>query len=433
MKLAIIGGAGVRVPLLVNGLVGRGLPIDEIALFDVDAERLAAIRQLSARRAPAARVTTCERVREAVRAADFVVTSIRVGGLAARRRDETVSLAHGVIGQETVGPGGFAMAVRTIPVLRDYVRDIAQWAPDAWVINFSNPVGIVTQAMRAVADLKIVGICDTPTELFAEVAHALGVPAADCAFDYVGLNHLGWLRDVRRQGRSLLEGLWSDAARLGRIYTRPLFPAEYLAALQLLPTEYVYYYAFPERAVANIRHAGTSRGAVVSALTDELFASLIRAPGDAVRIYEDYIAARSASYMQIESGQLAPTPPSPWAELTGYDRIAYDVMHAIVHDTHAVIPLNVPNRGNIPDLEATDEIEVPCVVGSNGPRALHAGALPAQVRELTVRVKDYERRTVSAALTRGRDALVDALAHNPLVASDALAAELVDALGVLRS
>ena len=430
MKLAIIGGAGVRVPLLINGVTSRGLPIDHVALFDIDQTRLATIAGLARVRTPDISITVHDDLAACVTAADFVVTSVRVGGLAARHRDERIALEHGLVGQETVGPGGFAMAVRTIPVLAAYARGIARHAPSAWVINFSNPVGIVTQAMRRAADLRIIGICDTPTELFAEIAHALAVPVHECAFDYLGLNHLGWVREVYHRGRPLLETVWDNATILGRIYSRPLFSPAYLAALRLLPTEYVYYYDFPDRAIANIRAAGRGRGAVVTELTDRLFADLNTGSTEAVRSYENYLQQRSASYMQIESGQAAPSPPSPWADLTGYDRIAFDVMDAIVRNSQAVIPLNVPNRGNIPELEAADVVEVPCVVGSNGPRALHVGGLPPQVRDLVARVKEYERRTIEAAVVMTRDALVEALACNPLVPSREIARRLVTELEV---
>jgi 6-phospho-beta-glucosidase len=430
VKLAIVGGGGVRVPLLVNGLIGRGLPIDHVALFDTDGHRVRVMADLTRLRVPDTHLTTHHAIDDCVRGADFVVTSIRVGGLAARQHDEAIALAHDLVGQETVGPGGFAMAVRTVPVLASYARTIAAVAPDAWVINFSNPVGIVTQAMRQAASLRIVGICDTPTELFAEVAHALEVPAAECAFDYVGLNHLGWLREVTRSGQALLPAIWNNPRLLSRIYSRPLFPAAYLSNLRLLPTEYVYYYEFPDRAVANIRAAGTTRGAVVSRLTDQLFADLAAGPADPIGVYERYLAARSASYMQIESGQPLPNPPAPWAELTGYDRIAFDVMHAIVHDTGAMIPLNVPNAGNIPELADDDIVEVPCAVDVGGPRPRSVGHLPLQVRDLVVRVRRYERETIAAAHDGGREARVDALALNPLVPSRELAAALVDELAL---
>jgi 6-phospho-beta-glucosidase len=432
MKLAVIGGAGVRVPLLVNGLIRRGLPFSEVALFDPDTPRLEVIGSLAAARAGRARVTLHGSVTPCVAGADFVITSIRVGGLEARQQDEAVCLRLGLVGQETVGPAGFAMAVRTIAAMREYGRAIAVHAPDAWVINFTNPVGIVTQAMRREPGLRVVGICDTPTELFAEVAHALGVEPRECAFDYVGLNHLGWLREVSHRGRRLLAATWENPDLLSRLYSRRLFPPGYLSELKLLPTEYVYYYVFPERAVANIQAAGTSRGEAVRALTDRLFADLRRDGADRIAVYEAYLAARSASYMQIESGEPNPQPPSPWAELTGYDRIAFDVMHAILSDTRAVIPLNVDNAGNLPELSFDDVVEVPCVVDANGPRALHAGGLPDAARALTLQVKAYERSTIDAAEAMSRDALVGALAANPLVPSIDVASRLIDELTLPR-
>lgn len=428
MKLSIIGGGGVRVPLLVHGLITRGLPIDRVALFDVDRNRLALMADLAAVRAPSAAVITYDDVASCLDNADFVVTSIRVGGLAAREHDEATALAHGIPAQETIGPAGFAMAIRTIPVISGYARDIERHAPGAWVINFTNPVGMVTQAMRRAADIKAIGICDTPTELFAEAAHALGVPLRQCSFDYIGLNHLGWVRDVRYQGRGLLADVWTDPDLLTRIYARPLFPADYLARLKLLPTEYVYFYDFPDRAVANTRAAGRTRGAEVAKLTTRLFEALSAKPANALETYEEYLAERSGSYMQVESGQAAPTPPSPWGELTGYDRIAYDVMSAIVHDSNAIVPLDVPNEGSIPDLADDDIVEVPCAIGASGARPTRAGALPSQVRDLVVRVKEYERKTIDAAEAMTSAALVDALAHNPLVSSAPLAAMLVDRL-----
>jgi 6-phospho-beta-glucosidase len=428
MKLAIVGGGGVRVPLLVHGLVARGLPFDRIALFDVAPVRLETMAHLARLRLDGVDLTTHRALEPCLDGADFVVTSIRVGGLDAREHDERVSLDHGIAGQETIGPAGFAMAIRTVPVISRYAAEIARVAPHAWVVNFTNPVGIVTQAMHRAARLKLVGVCDTPTELFAEVAHALEVDARNCVFDYVGLNHLGWLREVQYQGRPLLEEIWDQPQVLSRIYARPLFPPDYLARLRLLPTEYVYFYAFPDRAAANLRAAGRTRGRQLAASTRELFAALAQHPPDAVAIYERYIADRSASYMQAETGMTAPAPPSPWAELTGYDRIAHDVIAAILHDTNVVIPLDVPNKGNIPELGPDDVIEPPCEVGRNGPRPLGVGPLPPAVRDLVVQVKEYERATIDAGLDPSPQSLGAALALNPLVPSRAVADRLVHQL-----
>lgn len=428
MKLAIIGGAGVRVPLLVNGLVQSDLPITDIALFDIDAERLGIIGRLASQFAGRARITIAIDLAEALEGADYVFISIRVGGIRGRARDEAIALEHGLIGQETVGPGGFAMAIRTIPALVGYALEIGRRAPNAWIINFTNPVGIVTQAVRHATDARIIGICDTPTELFEEVAHVLDLPSAECYFDYVGLNHLGWVREVYHRGSPQLARLWDRPDLLEKVYRAPLFEVERLQTLRLLPTEYVYYYYRSAHAFRNVARAGDSRGTVIERLNAQLFEDLTDTTSDSRAIYQQYLAARNAGYMQIESGAPAPLAPSPWAGLTGYDKIALQTVRGIHFNLGTIVPLNVENRGNLPELDAGDVIEAPCVVNANGALALHVGPVPKAARELLLRVKDYERRTVKAGLTQARTDAVDALACNPLIASRAQAADLVDAL-----
>jgi 6-phospho-beta-glucosidase len=428
MKITIIGGAGVRVPLLVNGLMQSDLPIADITLFDLDLERQNVIGRLTTRFAGGARVRASTDLAEAVEGADYVFISIRVGGIQGRARDEAIALAHGLVGQETIGPGGFAMAVRTIPAVVSYATEVARRAPHAWIVNFTNPVGIVTQAVRQATGARIIGICDTPTELFEDVAHALDLPSAECYFDYVGLNHLGWVREVYHRGVPQLARLWDRPDLLGKIYRAPLFEVERLQGLRLLPTEYVYYYYRADDAFANITRAGESRGAVVDRLNTQLFCDLEDTARDPVVTYEQYLAERNASYMQIESGAAAPLERSPWAELTGYDKIALQTVRGIHFNLGTIVPLNVENRGNLPELESGDVIEAPCVVNANGALPLHVGPAPATVRDLLVRVKDYERRTVKAGLTQARADAIDALASNPLIASPAQAAALVAAL-----
>jgi 6-phospho-beta-glucosidase len=283
MKIAVVGGAGVRTPLLVGGLTGSDLPIAEIALYDVDKDRLAIIGGLAGRMAAKGLITLSATLADCVADADFVFTSVRVGGLAQRIRDETIALQHGIVGQETVGPAGFAMAARTIPHMVQYAREIARVAPAAWIINFTNPVGMVTEAMRTVTS-RVIGICDTPTELFEEVAHALELPADGCAFDYFGLNHLGWVREVYSDGEPQLRRLWNNLERLKSIYRVPLFDPSFLHDLKLLPTEYVFYYQNPERALANMRRAGQTRGQAIAELTDVLFDALREPNADMVSI-----------------------------------------------------------------------------------------------------------------------------------------------------
>lgn len=429
MKISVIGGAGVRTPLLVHGLTHSDLPIDEIALYDADRERLRIIGGVAAAMSAGARVTTCESVGECVGGAEFVFTSIRVGGLERRISDEGASQRHGIAGQETVGPAGFAMASRTIPPMVDYAREIGRAAPHAWIVNFTNPVGMVTEAMRTVTS-RVIGICDTPTELFEEVALALGLRSERCYFDYFGLNHLGWLREVYSDGEPQLIRLWDDPEQLKSIYRAPLFDPRELRELRLLPTEYVYYYNQPQRAFLNVQRAGQTRGEAIALLTQTLFERLREPGADQVGLYNAYLSARSAGYMQIETGG-APRAASAAADLSGYDKIALSVVRAIHFNANAIVPLSVANRGNIPDLFDADVVEVPCLVNANGALPLHVGPVPAPVRPLLTRVKEYERRTVAAALARSAERARDALASNPLVPDAATADRLVAELSPL--
>lgn len=428
MKIALIGGAGVRVPLLVGGFARSTLHVDRLALYDLDQTRLQVVADLARRMAPGVTVEAHAAPEPCIDGADFVVTSIRVGGIAQRAADEATCIAHGVVGQETVGPAGFAMAVRTIPAMLEYGRLVARLAPSAWLVNFSNPVSIISQAVHAHTGARSVGICDTPAEIFEDAAHALGLPPAACDYDYFGLNHLGWLREVTFQGEAQLSRLWDDDGRLDAAYRSPLFERERLRELRLLPTEYLYYYYRPEVALAHLQRAGTSRGRVVAELTASLFEDLAGGVDDPIVRYQQYLAARDGSYMQLESGTTAPRIKPDWAELSGYDKIALMTIAAIAHDTGAVIPLNVPNRGVLPFLDDEDIIETPCVVDRAGPHPRPVAAVPNHARALIACVKEYERATVQAAITGDRDDLVAALALNPLVHSRPLAEQLVDAL-----
>ncbi len=482
MKIAIIGGAGARTPLLVRGLSSSDLPVREIALYDVAQDRLPAIAALArelhsldvvsgfsrtsgvasglsrtSRDRDRVRITACATPEECVAGADFVFTTVRVGGIHRRARDEAVAIAHGVLGQETVGPAGLAMALRSIPVMVGYGRLVERIAPEAWIVNFTNPVGIVTQAVATETRARIIGICDTPMELFERVAHVLALPFERCLFDYFGLNHLGWLREADADGRPQLSRLWDRPDLLSRVYRAPIFDVERLREIRLLPTEYVFFYDEPQRALRNLQRAGETRGGVVARLNAQLYEALRRPDADRQRIYEEYLRQRDGGYMQLETGA-SPIPdpksprstlrrgspelaaldpqaaseggqlPNPESRLGGYDRIALAVVRAISHDSGRIIPLNVSNRGNLPSLADEDIVEIPCTVTANGPLPLHVGRVPPNVEPLLVRVKEYERLAVGAGLARSRDLAIAALAHHPLVDDRGLATRLIDAL-----
>ena len=423
MKVAIIGGAGVRVPLLAGGLGRSDLKISHIALFDIDQERQRIIANLATQMAPGIRISSEQNAESAIEGSSFVISSIRVGGAAQRAKDEAAAISHGVVGQETVGPVGFAMAVRTIPAMVEYGRLVARLAPRAWLINFSNPVSIITQAVHQETDARLIGICDTPMEMFEDAAHALGLPASVCSYDYFGLNHLGWLRDVLFEGEGQLHRIWNDDEKLLSAYRSPLFEPERLRKLKLLPTEYLYYYYRPDVALAHMKTSGSSRGQHVARLTEQFFSQ----PAT-IENYQNYLALRDASYMTLETGETKPRIKPDWAELSGYDRIALMTMRAIVHNQGAIIPLDVANYGTLPFLDNDDIVEVPCRVDQDGPRPQIVGPVPDHPRELIEQVKKYERATVKAALTGNRGELIDALTLNPLVPSRDKAAQLVQQL-----
>lgn len=428
MRIAIIGGAGVRTPLLVAGLAASDLPIQQISLYDINQDLLSLIGAVARQRSRVP-VACCSILDEAVAGADFVFLSIRAGGIEQRARDEDTALRLGAVGQETVGPVGFAMAMRTVPHAVDYARAVTRLAPDARIVNFTNPVGIVTQAMRAVGTTNVIGICDTPTELFERIASALGVQAVECRFDYFGLNHLGWVREVYAADVPQLHRVWNDPALIAHIYPSALFETSFLSQLRLLPSEYLFYYYRPELAIERARQAGETRGQIIAALNSALFRDLSVAGADLSTIYDCYLQAREAGYMQVESGHAQARRPSQSDSLSGYDRIALGVVRAIHFDLKTIIPLSVVNGDTIPDLHPDDVVEVPCEVGANGATPLPVGRVPAQVRDLLFQVKSYERMTVAAAFSGSRTDACTALAANPLVGDQARAEALIHALG----
>jgi 6-phospho-beta-glucosidase len=429
IDIALIGGAGVRTPLLVRGLAHSGLPIRQVRAFDLDHERLHLVAPLIERVA-GVKVVISGTVAECVTAADFVIASIRPGGIERRALYEKVALDHGAIGQETVGVGGWAMALATIPAMVEYAREVARHAKDAWMVSFTNPVGMVTEGVLKATDMPMIGICDTPTELFEEIAHAIDLPSSACHFDYFGLNHLGWVREVWADGEPQMARILRDDSILAKIYRRPLFEPARLRELGALPTEYVYFYESPERALANSLKAGTSRGAEIARMNAVLFEALRARREDPVKVYEAYLAERNGTYFSLEGEGDAKhqTPPTEAGLLSGYDKIAVSVLQAIRGNSGKIIPLSVSNHGNIAGLRDDDVVEVPCLVNANGAHPLHVGAPPESVGGLLNRVKAYERATVDAALSGSRDAAIEALAMNPLVKDKATAVRLAEAL-----
>jgi len=436
MKLAIIGGAGARVPLVLVGLLRfhQDLPIDEIVLWDTNGDRQKMVSRICTgmleRYSAPTMVRTGKTIEDTLEGADFIIASIRVGGIQTRVLDEQIALSHGVLGQETVGPGGWAMALRTIPPILKYARLAEKIAPRSWLLNFSNPVGIVLQALLQAGVQRTIGVCDTPRELFESAAAQLKVPSEQAFFDYFGLNHLGWVRSIQVNGKDRLPELLSTSDNLNHLYHVPLFTPDYLQNLKLLPTEYVYFYLNAKDAVAKLKQAAKTRGQMVAEQEDELFRAVASAGDDARQIvaaYDNFLASRNATYFQLETGakvdeeKMRTAHKELYERSAGYERIAVDVMRAIASNRPKVFPVDVPNNGAIDDLGLRDAVEVPCVIDANGAKPLAVGSVPGEVRSLLLQVKRYEQLTAQAALEGSAKIAKEALAANPLVVDSAIA------------
>lgn len=444
-KAAIIGGGGIRTPLLAHGLIQArdALGVEEIALFDPDRDRVRLTGELSKEVARQGEVwvTTPERIEEAVEGADFVISSIRVGGMDARARDERLAIEHGIAGQETTGVVGFAKAMRTIPVALEHARTVEKHAPGAWFVSFTNPAGLITQALAEHTNLKLIGICDTPSEMFHRIALALGAPTEDVRCDYFGLNHLGWVGRVLLRGEDVTSRIINNDTALRSLYHADLFDPAMIRALGLIPSEYLYFYYEQSRALENQRRAGASRGEEIVRLNEALFDRLLEKThsgraDEALEIYREYLRRRSGSYMKLEAeagsalAEGSEQEEDPFDAATGYHRIALDVLTALESDTPSRIVVNVANRGAISDLEDDDVVEVPCLVDRSGAQPLAIGALPSSVRGLVQSVKEYERLTIRAAVERSAGLARRALMAYPIIGEWSRADELVRALCV---
>jgi 6-phospho-beta-glucosidase len=436
----MIGGGGVRTPLVIHALAQQQdvLGVSELALYDIDPARVRIIARLGGeivrRFGAELRIITSESLEKTVEGAEFILSSIRVGGIRARARDERIAIDHGLAGQETTGPGGAAMAFRTIPVTLTQARIVERIAPQAWFINFTNPAGLITQALSQNTSLRVIGICDTPIELFHRIAWVLGEPYEEMEFDYAGLNHLGWVRRVTLRGEDITARLLSDQDALRRLYPADLFDPALIQTLRLIPTEYVFFYYSQRKAYENQVRAGASRGEELERLNASLFEQL--AGEDAAQglaTYRNYLLRRNASYMKLEAEAgsaftVAQDEYDPFETVTGYHRIAIDVITGLIAERSKMVVVNVPNLGSIDDLEAEDVIEAPCDIDRGGAHPRRIGRLPDSIRGLVLAVKAYERTAIRAALERSGSLAQLAMLEYPIVGQWELAGELRKAL-----
>ena len=406
MKLVIIGAGSSYTPELIHGVIQHyeALPFREVCLMDVDERRLETLAGLSRRmlergEVPPIGVTATTDRRRALEGATFVNCLIRVGGMDARILDERIPLKHGVVGQETTGPGGMMKALRTIPVMLDLARDVVEACPQAWLINYTNPSGMVAEALGKHSAVRFVGLCSGPQGWIAAILDRMGVDPLRANVDWVGLNHLGfairvWVdgQDVTAQAIEAVADHWS-------------VNAEWLRALGAIPASYLRYYYHRTQVVQEASAPGArTRGEQVKEIEAEL-----------LRQYADpHLADKPPLLAQRGGG--------------GYSDVAFAAMRAIHYNTGERQIVQVLNQGAVDGLPDDGSVEVPCLVDRTGPHPLRMGALPLPIRGLVQAVKAYESLTVQAAVEGSKRVAMQAAMAHPLVPSWEVAKPLLEEL-----
>jgi len=443
MKLTVLGGGGVRSPMLARSIMNRAeqLGIDEVVFMDNDGEKLRIYGGLSKKIANMidsniSFTLTTDPV-EAVKDADFVITTLRVGGDKGRTLDERIALNHGILGQETTGAGGFAMAMRSVPALLEYCRLVKEHAkPGAVIFNFTNPSGLVTQALRDEGYDNVYGICDNPSGFVKELAAFTGAHPEDVSVECFGLNHLSWFRSVKIKGQEKIKELIDDPLLYKKTEMR-FFDPELVKSMGMLLNGYLYYFYSREKAVENISKSGKTRGETILEINNQMHDELASLDVEkefekAIRIYMKYHKMREDSYMSIESGTEREDKKELEFDLGvkgqddgGYAGVALNFIESLITGKETEMVLSLPNNGSIEGLNDNDVVEVTCRIGKDGAKPIKIGKVDEMQMYLIRQVKLYERLAAEAIRTKSIETARKALMVHPLVNSYSLAKELV--------
>jgi 6-phospho-beta-glucosidase len=407
VKVAVVGGGSTYTPELVEGFVTRAdrVPVDDLVLLDVDPERLEVVgglagRMLAKAAYEGALTLTGDRDR-ALEGADFVVVQLRVGGQAARYLDETIPPKFGCIGQETTGPGGFAKALRTVPVVLELAEETEKrGAPGAWFVDFTNPTGIVTQALLD-GGHRAIGLCNVAIGFQRRFAAAFGVEPERVELEHVGLNHLSWERAVRVDGVDRLPEILSE--RIELVADETDMPAELIQTLGAIPSYYLHYYYLTDEVIERQRTERTRAEDVM-----DIEAGLLE-------LYRDPDLAEKPELLERRGGAF-------------YSEAAAQLIASLHEGTGDVQVVNVRNDGAMPDLPDDAVVEILARIDREGAHPIPLSPLAPEMLGLVEHVKAYERLAVQAAMTGDRTIALKALMTNPLVRDYRTAAPLLDAL-----
>jgi 6-phospho-beta-glucosidase len=414
MKVAVIGGGSSYTPELINGFLARtdSFPVTDLWLMDVLPERLEIVGKFAQRMVEAAgapfRVHLTTDQREAVRGASYVTTQLRVGWMAARREDEYLGLRHGLIGQETTGVGGMAKALRTIPVILKLAADMRELAPGALLVNFTNPAGLVTEALaRHAPDVPSVGVCNVPIGTKMNMLRRLGidVDVSRVRLDTLGLNHLTWHRGLTVDGEDVWPRVLESVIEEMQQSDHPDWDVPLLESLRMIPNYYLQYFYYTARKFESQKSWPPSRAEDVMRIEEGLF----------------------KQYAEPDRT----TPPEGLMQRGGayYSTVATQILNAHYNDMGETHEVNVPHRGAVAGWPADWVLEMPCRVDASGIHPLPAQPLPPACFGLIAQIKSYELLTVQAAVYGDRNAAYQALLAHPLGPSaDKVQAVLEDLL-----
>ncbi|RKD27602.1 6-phospho-beta-glucosidase [Caminicella sporogenes DSM 14501] len=418
LKVAVIGGGSSYTPELIEGFIIRAkeLPVDDIYLVDIEEgkEKLSIVGELARRMFLKAGLKTRVHItldrREAIKDADFVITQIRVGGLNARASDEIIPLRYNVIGQETTGAGGFAKAIRTIPVILDICRDIEELSPNAWLINFTNPAGIITEAVLKYTKVKAIGLCNVPIGIVNNVAKILNVNSKRVRIEFVGLNHMVYGKEIYLDGQNItstvLEKL-SDTASINMNNIPDLnWDKDFIYALGMLPCPYHRYFYMTEeileQEIEDLKSGKGTRAQQVMKIEKDLFEK-----------YKNPSLDEKPKELEKRGGAY-------------YSDAAVSLINAIYNDKEEIHTVNVRNNGAISNLPNDVVVEINSVISKAGAKPIVFGKLPIKINGLIQQVKTYELLTVEAGVTGDYYTALMALTANPLIPSVKIAKKILN-------
>ena len=440
MKIAVIGGGGVRSMFLAKSIAqkARRLHIDELCFMDNNEQKLRIYGGMASHVAkllcPEMKFTLTESAAEAVRDADYVITTIRVGEDDMRAKDERIALNRGVLGQETTGAAGFSFAMRSVPALAEYCELIKKYSkPGVKVFNFTNPAGVVSQTLRDMGYDFTYGICDAPSGMLRSFALLYNENPDNISGEVYGLNHLSYFKSITLNGREIMNDLIENDEAYKKTDMR-YFSKELLRDRKAVLNEYLYYFYYREKEVENILNEKQTRGEQIRDINRHMTAELSQMDIEndfegCLEVFNKWYGMREGSYMASETGEKRTTP---WhfdiyeEDDGGYAGVALKFIETAQSKATGTMIMCIPNDGSIDGLRDDDVVEITCDVSGDGCTPHHIGRVDEQNLELIRRVKIYERLASKAIREKSKETAVQALTLHPLVNSYSLARELVD-------